>query len=182
MNSMAALFTRTQYNLLPEGFPAQLIEGCLVKEPAPTYGHQRLQTRILQSLLRLVAADLVLCAPADVPIDELNVFQPDIVVLKDVARDDESSVGLPRLAIEIVSPGTRERDRDVKRHRLLAAGVSEVWLIDAEARSVERWNVDGCEQAEVGETLTSDAVRGFLLEPATLFTPAHSGDASPSAP
>jgi Uma2 family endonuclease len=173
MDSMTALFTRTHYNLLPEGFPAELIEGCLVKEPAPTYGHQRLQTRIVQGLLQRVAADLVLCAPADVAIDELNVFQPDVVVLREVACDDESTIGTPRLAIEILSPSTRERDRGVKCHRLLAAGVREVWLVDAETRSVERWSVDGCVQAGIGETLSSDAVPGFSLEPSTLFTPAR---------
>ena len=36
---MTALFTRAQYDQLPEGFPAQLIEGDLVRDPAPTYGN-----------------------------------------------------------------------------------------------------------------------------------------------
>jgi hypothetical protein len=56
-----------------------------------------------------------------------------------------------------------------------------VWLVDAETRSIERWSVDGCEQAGGGETLRSDAVPGFLLTPSTLFTPAHGDDVSPAS-
>jgi Uma2 family endonuclease len=173
MDSMTALFTRTHYNLLPEGFPAELIEGCLVKEPAPTYGHQALASRIHLQLATLVGPDLALCGPVDVVVDELNVFQPDVVVLQRPGRPEESDVGIPHLALEILSPSTRERDREVKCHRLLAAGVREVWLVDAETRSVERWSVDGCVQAGIGERLSSDAVPGFSLTPAELFSPAR---------
>ena len=54
----AALFTRDDYMKLPEGFPAQLIDGELVREPAPTYNHQRTVGRLYLVLCRLVGDDL----------------------------------------------------------------------------------------------------------------------------
>ena len=51
MHIMAALFTRIDYNRLPQGFPAQLIEGAFVEEPAPTYGHQNVVGRLRDLLV-----------------------------------------------------------------------------------------------------------------------------------
>ncbi len=59
---------------LPEGYPAQLIEGCLVKQPAPRYGHQLVALDICSLLLPIVGRGRVILAPADVPIDEFNVY------------------------------------------------------------------------------------------------------------
>ena len=171
MTCVTTLFTRSQYALLPEGFPAQLIEGCLIREPAPTYGHQRLSTRILQRLLKLCEPDLLLTAPADVAVDELNVYQPDLLVLRRPGRDEESNVGIPLLAIEILSRSTAENDRSVKRQRLLGAGVREVWLVDPDTKHIACWSVDGCIAAEAGERVRSEALPGFSLAPDELFTP-----------
>ena len=173
MKAMPTLFTRALYDQLPEGFPAQLIEGQLVKEPAPTYGHQRFEGRIFQRLLSLVGPDRALTSPVDVVIDDLNVYQPDLVVLREPANDEKSNVGIPLLAIEVLSPSTQHRDREVKRHRLLAAGVREVWLVSAEERTIELWTVDGAEEARDASQLTSRALPGFTLSPDELFTPAQ---------
>ena len=39
---METRFTLREWMALPEGFPAQLFDGQLVREPSPTYGHQDL--------------------------------------------------------------------------------------------------------------------------------------------
>jgi len=173
MQPMTALFTRALYDQLPEGFPAQLIEGELVKEPAPTYGHMRFGSRIHQELVLLVGPDRALMSPVDVAIDDFNVYQPDLVVLREPADDTKSDVGIPLIALEILSPSTRHRDREVKRHRLLAAGVREVWLVDADAGTIERWTADGVQEARAATRLTSRALPGFALVADELFTPAR---------
>ena len=127
-------FTRVDWERLPEGFPAQLIQGQLVKEPAPTYGHQRLGARIRFALLSLLGPDRVPDTPADVLVDDVNVYQPDVVVLRAPADDASHYVGVPLLAVEVLSRSTRKRDRDVKAERLLVLGVEEVWLVDPERR------------------------------------------------
>lgn len=173
---MTVLFTRRDYEKLPEGMPVELHDGLLVKQPSPRWGHQRIQFKILRRLAELVEAgqlddDRVAAGPVDVLIDELNVFVPDIVVLDDIPPDDAQYVGVPALAIEILSPSTRGRDRDFKAARMLGLGVKEVWLIDAQRCSIEVRTVNGGREA-VGEDIArSDVVTGFELVPATLFAP-----------
>jgi Uma2 family endonuclease len=61
-----------------------------------------------------------LTAPCDVILSETDVVQPDLfVVLRGgVARITDKNVqGPPDLVIEILSPGTFARDRDLKRKR-----------------------------------------------------------------
>ncbi len=169
--TMATLFTRALYNQLPEGFPAQLIEGVLVREPAPTYGHQHIVSRLHVQLAALVGTDRALTSPSDVVIDELNVYQPDLVVIERPADPQQSNVGIPIVAIEILSPSTRRRDREVKRHRLLAAGVQEVWLVDPETSVIELWDVDGVQEITGHSSLASRAIKGFALTPDVLFAP-----------
>ena len=168
---MQQLFTRADYDQLPEGFPAQLVEGFLVKEPAPTYHHQRIETRILAHLVALVGPDRAIPSPTDVGIDDHNVYQPDIVVLRDIPPDHVRDVGIPLLAVEVLSPSTRQRDRDVKTRHLLEAGVEEVWLVDPEAAARSRSTVPRARGGPRRAPLESRALPGFSLTPATLFTP-----------
>jgi Uma2 family endonuclease len=100
MHTMDAPFTVRDWQRLPEGFPAQLVEGCLVKEPAPTYGRQRLVARIHAALVALVGPDRALQSPVDVVLDAHNVYQPDVVVLRDLPADYRADVGIPLLASE----------------------------------------------------------------------------------
>lgn len=168
---MQAPFTRIDWDRLPEGYPAQLIQGQLVKEPSPTYGHQRLGARIRHALLALVGPDRVPDTPADVAIDDENVFQPDVVVLDSPADDDSPYVGVPLLAVEVLSPSTRSRDRDVKADRLLGIGVDEVWLVDPTDRTIEVRTPTGRLLARTGDEARSDAVPGFVLVVDELFSP-----------
>jgi Uma2 family endonuclease len=166
---VSTLFTRADWDRLPEGFPAQLIHGWLVRDPAPTYGHQCFQMRLVSSLLALVGDGRLVVAPSDVGIDDYNVFQPDILVLKKPPRLTDRDVGIPLVAIEVLSPSTAKRDRGVKRRRLIAAGAAEVWIVDPEMRTVERYDAAGCAVASGEESLASNAVEGFSVTPARLF-------------
>jgi Uma2 family endonuclease len=171
---MTALFTREHYESLPEGFPVQLLDGALVKEPTPLFGHQRVQSCILLPLLQLLGTSRVQAAPVAVLVDELNVFEPDIVVLGDVPPDDAQYVGVPVAVFEILSPGTRERDRDFKTRRYLGLGVREVWLVDPQEQLIEVVDLDGSRVARGDEAARSDAIEGFALVAAELFGSATS--------
>ena len=164
-------FTRTEYDLLPEGFPAQLVRGMLVRDPAPTYGHAYLSSRLCAALHRIVGPDRAIPAPADVALDEHNVFQPDVLVLRAIPPSDHRDVGIPILAIEVLSPSTARRDREVKRRRLLAAGTAEVWIVDPVTESVELYDAEGMRSARGDTVLASKAVPGFAVIPSELFRP-----------
>jgi Uma2 family endonuclease len=168
MRTVRALFTRADFDRLPEGFPAQLVDGFLVKEDPPTYGHGRLLTALLLRLDALMGDGRVLTG-AGVSTDDHNAYLPDLVVLREVLPDEARYVGVPLLVVEVLSPSTERRDRRRKCPRLLAAGVAEVWLVDLTTRTVERHDADGVETARGEETLRSRVVPGFDVVPARLF-------------
>ncbi len=175
MEAMTGLYTKTQYDMLPEGFPAQLVEGCLVREPSPPFGHQRVALAIAEALKRVVGPLRVAMAPLDVPVDDFNVFQPDVVVFREAVDDDASPAdrGPPLLVVEVLSPSTASRDRTVKRVRLLDLGVDEVWLVDPGLRVVEVYDrgryADVPRRASGTPAIDSHALAGFGLSPAALF-------------
>ncbi len=162
-------FTRRDYERLPEGFPAQLVHGALVKEPAPLPWHQVLVQRIQRELGRVLDPDLVLASPVDVVLDDRNVYQPDVVVLPRPVRPADRRVPLPVAVFEVLSPATAETDRGPKRAAYLAAGVREVWIVDPEAGVVERHTPGEARVSRAGERLASKAMPGLSLVPGELF-------------
>ncbi len=159
-------FTRDDYMRLPEGFPAQLIEGELIREPAPTYGHQRTVGKLYQALCRIVQDDRrVVLSPIDVFIDRYNVLQPDLLVLSAPLDRDAPEVGIPLVVFEVLSPSTAFRDRRQKRRLYLEAGVREVWIVDPETESITIHTRDGRREFGPEETARSAVVADLALEP-----------------
>lgn len=173
METMPALFTRRDYDALPEGFPAQLVRGRLVKEASPVYGHQTLAFRIAKALDHLLPEDRIFVAPVDVPIDEHNVYQPDVSVFSQVPPPGARCLLVPIVVFEVLSPSSRRRDRGVKCRNYLAAGVLEVWIVDADERSIEVHTSGGRVAARETQSAASHAIPGFALVPAALFGPAR---------
>lgn len=168
---MTALFTRKDYDALPEDFAAQLVDGALVREPTPSLEHQGTQSRILWALQQVLGPDCVFAAPVSVHVDELNVFEPDIVVLAEPPPADAEQVGVPLLVFEIASPSTKAHDRDYKARRLLGLGVREVWLVDPMDRCLDVVTVDGARRYENAERAVSGVLGAFVLVPDELFRP-----------
>ncbi len=179
--AVTALFTRRDYEALPEDFRAQLMDGCLVREPPPSLDHQGAQSRILGDLMRRLGPDVVYAAPVAVVVDELNVFEPDIIVLSEPRTPGATRVDVPLAVFEILSPSTRKHDRRHKVPRLLGLGVREVWLVDPVARLVEVRDVDGRRGARgpeaarsrvIGTSVIGTSADAFELVPDVLFAPA----------
>jgi Uma2 family endonuclease len=166
----SAPFTKAEWDLLPEGFPAQLVEGWLVREPAPPYGHQ---VTVVELIHRLGphAPPRCVAAPVDVVVDDTNVYQPDVVVLHAPMPWRAREVHNVRIAFEVLSPSSKGRDRRTKLPRLLASGTLEVWLIDPFARLIERHDASGVDSARGAQAIASRALPGFALVPDDLFGP-----------
>jgi Uma2 family endonuclease len=132
---------------LPEdGLRHELLEGEHVVTPAPSVDHQRVVARILVTLSRAIGADSrveVLPGPADVQLSSRTLVQPDVLVVRRDRRTPARTwheVGVPLIAVEIVSPSTAARDRE-KRRLYLEAGIEEYWIVDPDARLIERWRL-----------------------------------------
>jgi Uma2 family endonuclease len=159
-------FTQADYLRLPEGYPAQLVHGELVKEPAPTYWHQSVVVALVLRLSAVVDPRRVLVAPCDLFVDEWNVLQPDVLVLapEDRVSPTSNPRAVPLLVVEVRSPGTEDRDLRVKTPLYLAAGVREVWLVDPVAGTVEVHGGDGPPRRHgPDEAAVSQAVPGFQV-------------------
>jgi Uma2 family endonuclease len=126
----------------------ELLDGVHVVTPAPAPAHQTVQQEFEVALYTaLLGHDrlAVLASPADIRFGPLTLVQPDLFVFrKDPGHRvrEWSEVGVPVLAVEFLSPTTAARDRGVKRRIYQRAGVAEYWIVDPDARLVERWRPD----------------------------------------
>jgi Uma2 family endonuclease len=127
--------------------------------PSPTYGHQYLLGRLHAALAQALEGwkDLVvLASPADIVLGPYALVQPDLFVLRiDPGAPPKgwSEVGVPMIAIEVLSPSTAPCDRGAKRRIYQRAGVAEYWLVDPDARLVERWTPTDTRPEVVDERL-----------------------------
>ena len=135
-------FTYTDYLLLPEGDRRQLIDGDLYMVPAPSFRHQGVLANlatILRGFVRANNLGEVLWAPFDVVLSAENVVQPDILFVSNERRGiiTEANIsGAPDLVVEVLSPSTADRDRQLKLGLYSRFGVSEYWIVDPDERSV----------------------------------------------
>lgn len=99
-------------------------------------------TRVGDDAPRAHALGRVMLSPADIEFSPRRLVQPDVFV---VPQPEASTVRSWRdvrrllLAVEVLSPATAHADRHRKRLLYQGQGVPEYWIIDPEARLVERW-------------------------------------------
>lgn len=131
----------------------ECVDGALLVSPSPDLLHQSALTALwslLEGLMGSHGLGATFVAPSDWVLDECTVVQPDLYVvpLVDGRRPRTyAERGAPLLFVEILSPRTARFDRVVKRHRYLRAGI-EYWIVDLDARTVERW-VPGDERPSI---------------------------------
>lgn len=128
-----------------EGLRHELLEGVHVVTPAPRPDHE-LAFMELAGLLRaalFTRQDVALFGSrSDLTLGPRTLVQPDLfVVRKEPGKrfTHWSDLGVPVLAVEILSPTTAPYDRLTKRLIYQKAGVGEYWVVDLDSRLVERW-------------------------------------------
>lgn len=109
----------------------------------------------------------------------LRAYGEDHVVLPDVAWFSRSQLPVlvggpvrvaPGLAIEILSPDDRFRDVQEKILIYLAAGVSVLWVVDPENRTVTVYRPGGSPELVVAsDTLQDPALPGLSISMPELF-------------
>jgi len=139
-----------------DGLRHELLDGDHVVTPAPRLAHQAVVGEIYLALTEAVRgrADLrVFTSPADVVLGPRTLVQPDVFVIRqDPASPvkEWSEVRTLALAVEVLSPTTAARDRLAKRRIYQQATVAEYWIVDPDARLVERWTPDD-ERPEIAD-------------------------------
>lgn len=138
------VWTVADLQQLPDdGNRYEILHGELLVTPLPSSGHQGIAARLVLALGGWCRAHTGWCflTPGGVYISETNWLEPDIAVYPspEYLNLEWREMPAPLLVIEVLSASTRTRDRYRKRPAYLAHGVAEVWLVDEEARAIERW-------------------------------------------
>ncbi len=155
----------------------ELIEGELLVTPAPRRVHQRAVVEMFRLLDPFVTAHrfgVVELSPSDIQLAPGTIVQPDLFVSPLVDghpplhwRETTALV----LAVEVISPSNPRADRVAKRRFYTRHNVAEYWVVDLEARIVER-NIGNDPRPEVLDTLLEWTGAG-TSEPLVIDLPAY---------
>lgn len=127
-----------------DGNRYEVIDGELFVTPAPIWRHQDAVARLQRLLADYLAREPIgyaYHAPADVEFSSTRLVQPDVFVVPLVhGRRPRAwvDVRMLLLACEVLSPSTARADRVAKRRLFREESVPEYWIIDVDARTIER--------------------------------------------
>jgi Uma2 family endonuclease len=128
-----ATYTIEDVLFLPDDAPrVELRDGVMIVVPSPTYDHQDIGG-LLWYWFRLHAPREFRSSQATGVAVSLNTtFEPDVLLVNaDVAGSNHYAVAdQVTLVVEIVSPGTKKRDRLEKPAEYAAAGIPHYWRIE----------------------------------------------------
>ncbi|MBN1479338.1 Uma2 family endonuclease [candidate division KSB1 bacterium] len=121
----------------------ELIEGDHFMTPSPNLYHQQISINLAWHLKKYVDErnlGIVLAAPADIKLSDIDVLVPDIFFVEQERAEQVRGNYLaeaPALVVEILSPSTAKRDRDIKHKRYAVYGVREYWIVDPDKQTIE---------------------------------------------
>jgi Uma2 family endonuclease len=176
-------WTAEMVRALPDdGNRYEVVDGELLVTPAPAELHQRAVSLLhieLGLYARAQGFGEALPSPADLELDPEGMVQPDVFVQGFVngrpSRAWNTGAAL-LLVLEVLSPSTARSDRTTKRRPFQRAGIPEYWIVDLDARVIERWR-PGEERPEVlGDAITwlpAGASAPLTIELPPLFARIH---------
>jgi Uma2 family endonuclease len=156
MNRMAtptvrrpAPLTYADYCLLPEdGTRYELIEGEIFVSPAPSTRHQTVSSRLgaaLNEALDKPGLARIFHAPTDLLLRDTTVVQPDLIIVgaaRFAVITKRALEGVPDVAVEILSPGSLDRDQYIKRKLYEKFQIPEYWVVDPEQSLMTVYRLD----------------------------------------
>ena len=144
------LLTLEEYLAYDDGTEAryELEDGVLIRMPTESPENISIARRLLLEIIKSVAAELVVWG-TEIAISggTVRVRIPDLIVhspesLAALAGSARSTLTLdmppPALVIEVVSPGSQNRNRDYRyKHTEYAArAIAEYWIVDPEVQQI----------------------------------------------
>jgi len=178
------LLTIADLDAFPEddGNRYELIDGELFVSRAPGIPHQR----VLHNLQLEFGAYLktnpigILVPGAGAIFSDYDAVIPDLAFVRQERWEEvvtgEKFTGAVDLVIEILSPGTQNRQRDLAAKRKLYGkyGVEEYWIVDSENLEVLVFRLQGQTLDQIAtfknqDELTSPLLSGFQLKVSAVF-------------
>jgi len=168
--SEALKFTYSDYLLLPDNEKRyEILEGELLMSPSPNTKHQIVLlklARILSEFVEKNSLGQILIAPYDVVLSKYDVVQPDIIFIssKNIKIIKPTHLeGPPDLVVEIISPGSTQRDRIIKRKIYALHGVKEYWLVHPEKEQAQVLRLEKGDFKRIAELTVEDVLTSPLL-------------------
>jgi len=166
--------------LVGEDQKANLIGGVIYMDSPASFTHEQLfgfLYVLLRTFVNRRQLGFVLGSRTAVRLSDYDAPEPDILfVAADRAEiiHENFIAGAPDLAVEIVSPSSRDLDLGPKRDLYRKAGVREYWLVDPYRQRIQflanrrnRWRALPVGKKNV---LRSEVLPGFWLRTDWLFT------------
>jgi Uma2 family endonuclease len=164
------VLTYDDYRRLPDdGRRYEILDGEIYVTPAPGTSHQRTSRDLgflLHDHVRRRGLGEILIAPIDVILDRSTVVQPDLLFVaasRSAMITERGVEGPPDLVVEILSPGSDDRDRGAKRQLYARFGVAHYWLVDPVARTLSELRLEGAAYRLVATHTGSARVRSPLF-------------------
>ena len=136
-------YTESDYYNLPEDVRAELIDGQIYYQAAPSRIHQEILNFLITEINIYIRSKNGGCrvypAPFAVKLqqDKNDIVEPDISVICERGKlTDRGCTGAPDWIIEIVSPGNSNNDYIRKLNLYANAGVREYWIVDPHGESI----------------------------------------------
>jgi Uma2 family endonuclease len=151
----------------------EVIGGELLVTPAPRLLHQDAvlqMAALLRGHIDANGAGHTMIAPADIELEPDSTVSPDVFVIPlQNGRKPRNwrDVSALMLVVEVLSPSTARHDRVTKRDYFARNGVAEYWIVDLDARVVERWRLGDERPAVIEQTLIWDPTNSseaFVLD------------------
>jgi len=176
-------FSVSDLEYMPDdGKTYEVIEGELFVSTSPSRIHQVSLARVFSAMDRYLLQNPIgeVLWGVGVIFDQLNGVIPDLIYYSNERKNviaHERIEGAPEIIVEALSPGVQneKRDRIAKFKLYHANGVSEYWILDLEAKSIEihrAGRTGGFETKIVlhqNDILTSPLLPGFACDVKTLF-------------
>lgn len=129
---LANYFLEDVLNLPDDAPRVELRDGVMIVVPAPTYDHQDIVGLLWVWLRRHAPGELRASLATGVALSLDTTYEPDVLLVSsevDGARH-YSMADKVELVVEVVSPGTKKRDRLEKPAEYAAAGIPHYWRIE----------------------------------------------------
>ena len=177
------VWTAEEARQLPDdGNRYEVVDGELLVSPSPQLPHQEAVSLIeasLRAFLKREPIGRALHSPADIEFNPRTLVQPDVFVapLFEGRRPRNwTEISTLLLAVEVLSPSTARYDRWTKRRLFQREGVPEYWIVDLDARVVERWRPADTRPEIVSDSIIwhpAGAATSLTIDLVALFAEVH---------
>ncbi len=160
---------------------SELIDGEVVLKATPCFFHASTRGALLELLSRnyrdkgrtLLGWSLLLKRRGQDWVPAPDIVYVSYERLSADWRLDEACPVAPELAIEILSPGQTLNEFAAKAADYLDAGLSQVWVVDAEARTITVFRAGDARTYRSAMPIEIDFLGGLQLSPDQVFEQAE---------